>query len=234
MADNLHTGHRKRLKEEVLAQDFHESMPPHKILEMLLFYGIPRKDTNPIAHELLNKFGSLRGVIEAEPEELFAVKGMTHNAAALIKLIMPIARRYETDVKANLNRKFASIDEIGEFLAKKHMGYGVETFAITNFKSNGELISCEIISKGDMSSVPLTVKAVVQNVLKHKAPCVIISHNHINKVAMPSRADLEMTKAIKDTLDNIGVNLLDHIIVSDNDFTSLAQSAQYKALFIIK
>ena len=74
----------------------------------------------------------------------------------------------------------------------------------------------------------------MQNVLKYKAPCVIISHNHINKIAMPSKADLEMTKILKDTLSNIGVNLLDHIIVSDNDFTSLAQSKDYRSLFIIK
>jgi DNA repair protein RadC len=234
MADNLHEGHRKRLKEEFVAQDFHESIPPHRILEMLLFYGIPRKDTNPIAHELLNKFGSLRGVIEAPYEDLFEVKGMTQNAAALIKIVMPIARRYETDGKENLNRRFNSIDEIGEFLTKKHMGYGIETFAVTCFKPKGELIACEIISKGDMTSVPLTMKSIVQTVLKHKTTSVVISHNHINKDARPSIADLRMTKSIKDTLASIGVNLLDHIIVSENDFISLAQSENFKSLFIIK
>lgn len=234
MAENLHEGHRKRMKEEIFAQDFPESMPPHKILETLLFYGIPRKDTNVIAHELLKKFGSIRGVIEASPEDLFEVKGMTQNAAALIKLIMPIARRYETECKIEKRHKFNSIDEIGEFLVKKHMGYGVETFAVTTFKPTGEIISCEILSKGDMSSVPLTVKSIVQNVLKNKAPCVIISHNHVNHNAMPSRSDIEMTKTLKDTLAAIGVNLLDHIIVADNDFVSLAQSQQFKPLFIIE
>lgn len=234
MADNLHKGHRKRLKEEIISQDFPESTPPHKILEMLLFYGIPRKDTNVIAHELLNKFGSIRGVIQAPPEELFQVKGMTENAVALIKLIMPIARRYETESKANLNRKFESIDAIGEFLVKKHLGYGIETFAITTFKPNGELISCDILSKGDMATVPLTTKSIVQTVLKYKAPCAIISHNHINGSAMPSMADIKMTKAVKDTLASIGVNLLDHIIIADNDFVSLAQSKDFRALFIIE
>lgn len=234
MDENLHKGHRKRLKEEVLAQDFHESMPSHKILEMLLFYGIPRKDTNPIAHELLEKFGSFKGVLEASPEELFEVKGMTYNAVALIKLIMPIARRYKTDIKTNVNRKFSSIDEIGEFIAVKHMGYGVETFAVTSFKPNGELIASEIISKGDISSVPLTAKTILQTVLKHKAACVVISHNHINKTACPSMADLELTRSVNEVLHNIGVKLLDHIIIAENDFVSLAQSKDYNHIFIIK
>ena len=234
MADNLHAGHRKRMKEEALKQDFPDSMPDHKILELLLFYGIPRKDTNGIAHELLNKFGSLRGVVEASAESLFEVKGMTANAASLIKLIMPIARRYELERKMKSDRKFESIDDIGEFLSKKHMGYGVETFAVTTFKLSGELISCDILSKGDMTSVSLTVKAIVENVLKHKAPCAIISHNHISETAVPSKADIALTANVKETLLRLGVNLLDHIIVADNDFISLAQSSEYRSLFIIK
>ena len=92
--ENLHAGHRQRMRREMIEQNSFDQMGDHRILEVLLFYGIPRKDTNPIAHELLNKFGSLTGVMDAEFEELKAVKGMTENAATLIKTIMPIARRY--------------------------------------------------------------------------------------------------------------------------------------------
>lgn len=234
MTDNLHAGHIKRMKQEALKQDFPDSMPDHKILEMLLFYGIPRKDTNGLAHALLNKFGTLRGVIEATPESLYEVKGMTENAVALIKLIMPITRRYEMECKMEPDHKFTSIDAIGEFLSKKHMGYGIETFAVTTFKLGGEMISCDILSKGDMTSVQLTVKAIVENVLKHKAPCVIISHNHVSRTAMPSRSDIELTVILRKTLSQLGVNLLDHIIIADSDFVSLAQSRDYASLFIIK
>jgi DNA repair protein RadC len=234
MADNLHAGHRKRMKQEALKQDFPDSMPDHKILEMLLFYGIPRKDTNGLAHALLNKFGSIRGVVEASPESLYEVKGMTENAVALIKLIMPITRRYEMECKMEPDRKFGSIDAIGEFLSKKHMGYGVETFAVTTFKLGGEMISCDILSKGDMTSVSLTAKAIVENILKHKAPCAIISHNHISRTAVPSKADIDLTINLRETLLRLGVNLLDHIIIADNDFVSLAQSGDYASLFIIK
>lgn len=234
MAENLHAGHRKRMKREALEQDFPESMPSHKILEMLLFYGIPRKDTNPIAHALLENFGTLRGVIEADPSDLFAVSGMTENAVTLIKLIMPIARRYEAEAKIGTSKRFVSIDDIGNFLVKKHMGYGVETFAVTAFKENGEIISCDILSKGDMTSVPIATKSLVQHVLKSKAPCVIISHNHTHGNAMPSRDDLELTMSLNNVLANIGVRLLDHIIIADNDFVSIAQSDNYKSALIIK
>ena len=88
MDKNPHTGHRKRLRHELLQQDFPDSVPSHKVLEALLFYGIPQCDTNGIAHELLEKFGSLNGVFEADPNSLFEVKGMTEKAVTLIKIIL--------------------------------------------------------------------------------------------------------------------------------------------------
>ena len=232
MAENIHEGHRKRLKRELLEQDFPDSIPSHKVLETLLFYGIPRKDTNPIAHELLQKFGTLRGVIEADPSDLFEVNGMTENAVTLIKLVVPIARRYETECKLMSKSRFTSIDQIGAFLTKKHMGYGVETFAVSTFKDNGELLSCDILSKGDMSSVPLTAKTIVQYVIKHKAPSAVISHSHVNHAAVPSRADIELTISVKNILSQIGVKLLDHIIVADDDYVSFRQSSQYASIII--
>jgi DNA repair protein RadC len=114
------------------------------------------------------------------------------------------------------------------------MGYGIETFAVTTFKENGQIINSEVISKGDMSSVPLTTKSIVQHVLKYKAPCAVISHNHVVGGAVPSEADIRMTIGVKTVLEQIGVRLLDHVIVADGDYVSLAQSPTYKSIFIIK
>ena len=119
--DNIHKGHRQRMRREMIEQDNIDKMSEHRLLEVLLFYGIPRRDTNTIAHELLNKFGSVTAVLEADIEELKSVKGMTENAATLIKTIMPLARRYQDD-KFKAGSVFENIDELGRFLMRKYMG----------------------------------------------------------------------------------------------------------------
>lgn len=232
MADNLHNNHRKRLRKSLIEQNFDDSIDDYKVIEALLFYGISRIDTNEMAHELINKFGSIHGILEADPNDLFQIKGMTERAVTLIKLILPLSRRYHTD-KYKGRYKFESINEIGDFIKKKHYGYREEVFIVTTFTNEGAKIACDIVSRGDMSSVSLSIKSIVQIVLKHNAPCVIISHNHSGKTALPSVADIEMTKTINQTLAQMGVRLLDHIIVAGDDYVSLAQSAKYRSIFII-
>ncbi len=230
---NPHKGHRKRLKKELLFKDFSENTETHKLLEALLFFGVPQKDTNVIAHELLEEFGSLRGVLEAEPEDLFQIKNMTENVTALIKLVLPIARRYGTEKFEGKGYKFRSLDEIGEYLVEKHSGYPNEVFIVTTFRADGSKITSDIVKKGDSVSVTLPMKDIINSVLKHNAPIVVFSHNHINQPALPSKEDIVMTQKLKYMLDQIGCKLIDHIIVSGNDFISLAQSNDYKSLFII-
>ena len=111
MEESVHSGHRERVRQDFLKNGFNEDTPPHKIIEMLLFYSIPRKDTNVTAHELLNRFGSIAGIIDAPVEQLVKVPGVSMNTAALIKLIMPVARRYLSDKSANVD-KYTNIDDI--------------------------------------------------------------------------------------------------------------------------
>lgn len=227
---NVHIGHRKRLREEVVSQNGFDSLPDHRILELLLFYGIPRKDTNEIAHSLINKFGNLTGVLDADLEELASVKGMTKNAATLIKTVMPIARRYQ-DQKFGIGHVFKNIDEIGEFLMNRHMGRKNETFGITCLDTGGKLISFQILNEGVADTVGVTWRDIATVVLNHKAPCVIISHNHVSGNALPSEQDIQMTIELKKALTQLGTRLLDHIIVAGDDYVSLAQSAKYVAIF---
>lgn len=231
--NNLHEGHRKRLKKEILEQDFSDSIPTHKVLETLLFYGIPRKDTNPIAHELLLKFGSLSGVLEASPSDLLQVKGMTENAVTLLKLIVPLYRRYKTE-REKKRLKFSSVEEIGDYLMQRYTGYTEEVFMVMFLKQDGSFIACDIISKGDSGMVALTIKSVVQKALQYNAPDVVISHNHPNGNALPSRADVEMTKRLQKTLQEINVRLIDHIIIGENDYISFIQTAELRPMFIIE
>ncbi len=233
MSENLHKGHRKRLRKELIEQNFDDSISDHKVMEALLFYGVSQKNTNDMAHELVNKFGSIHGILEADPNDLFQVEGMTERAVTLIKLILPLARRYYTD-KYKDRYKFESVDAIGDYIKKKHYGYREEVFMVTSFTGDGFKIATDIINKGDMISVTLSVKSIVQTVLKYNAPYVVISHNHTNKSALPSAADIEMTKIVKRTLEQMSICLMDHIIVAGDDYISMAQSAEYKSIFIIK
>ncbi len=232
MDENLHKGHRKRLKKELITEKFPEGIADHRILENLLFYGIPRKDTNPIAHDLLNTFGSFHAVFEAEAEDLLQIKGMTENSVALIKLILPILRRYE-DKKIDDKKVFESIEEIGEYLVKRHLGYREEVFIATTFTAEGTKISSEIVTKGDVNTVSVAMKSIVRISLRDNASSIVLSHNHVVGTALPSKEDIDATIQINKILSSIGVRLLDHIIVAGNDFISLRQSKEYNSIFII-
>ena len=131
MADGIHDGHRKRVRKEFLENGFSESTPEHKVLEMLLFYSIPRRDTNELAHELINRFGSISAVLDASPKELMKIKGVSENTAALIKLILPVARMYTKNKKDSV-LQLDDCDHLYKFLSGKYLGYNKEIFAITS------------------------------------------------------------------------------------------------------
>lgn len=227
---NPHKDHRDRVRKEFLQNGFSDFTPAHKIIEMLLFYSIPRKDTNELAHSLLDCFGSLSAMLEAPYEELMKVPGVGENTAALIKLILPICRMYQNDKNKNTNC-FNSIDSIGEYLLKKYFGFSEEVFAITTFNSKGGIIAFDILNSGDVSSVGVTTRNVIETVIKRKAVTAVISHNHPNGNALPSKSDIEMTERLSKALSHISVKLLDHIIIADNDFVSLVQSQAYSYIF---
>ncbi len=231
MANDLHKKHRERVRKDFLEHGFADDTPPHKILEMLLFFAIPRKDTNEIAHLLLEEFGTVSGVLEAEITDLQRIEGIGESAAALIKLILPLFKQYQRD-KTIPHPKFTNMDDICNFLIKKYFGYKSEVFMISSFDNEGNMIACDKIVEGGVSSVGVSVREVIKIVLKRNAACVIISHNHTSGNAIPSIADVEMTKSIKMTLQQMGVKLLDHIIVVPNDCVSMYQSQKYKNIFI--
>lgn len=231
MANDLHKKHRERVRNDFLEHGFNDDTPPHKVLEMLLFFGIPRKDTNEIAHLLLEEFGTVSGVLEAETSDLLRIEGIGENAAALIKLMLPLFKQYQRD-KSIPRPKFTNMDDIFDFLIKKYFGFKSEVFMITSFDNDGNMIACDKIVEGSVSSVGVSVREVVKMVLKRNAACVIISHNHTSGNAIPSLADVEMTKSIKITLQQMGVKLLDHVIVVPNDCVSMYQSQKYRDIFI--
>ena len=231
MANNIHSGHRERLRKRLLQNGITKNTPQHEVLEFILFHTIPRKDTNELAHELINRFGSLTGVFDAPEKDLMKVKGIGENTVALLKLFIPIAKIY-IDEKFDSPIDFNNIDELGEYLLKKYIGYTNEVLSVVSLNAKGKMLGFDILAEGDLTEVAASKRQIAEIAMRTNAHCVVLCHNHPGAIAVPSASDLAVTTVIQETLLSLGVELLDHIILSDNDYVSLLQSARYKKLFI--
>ena len=230
MAKSIHDGHRERMRKEIMNNGFNESTPPHKILEFLLFYCISRKDTNPIAHALINRFGSLSGVLDAPIEEIAEFEGMSERSALLIKSIIPISRLYKNE-KAEDSPIFKKLDDLGEYAVNKYFGVTVERAAIISLDGKGKLLGFDYLADGDISSVGISFRDTMSYLLKRNASAAVLVHNHPSGLAVPSSNDLILTENLADVLKNMGIYLVDHIIISGSDYVSMAQSREYSHIF---
>lgn len=226
---NLNVGHRERMREELMTVGG-EAMPDYKILEMLLFYGIPRKDTRTLAKTLLNTFGSLSGVLEADVTDLKAVTGMTTNAACLIKLVLPLAKKYSEN-KIEGAGHLRSFDEIGEFAVAQFYTVKGERAILICMDRMGKVLGVNILAEGDFDSAGISIRSIIGHILQTNATSVVLAHNHPSGVALPSHEDVVVTEQIINALKVINVNFVDHVIVSNNDYVSMAQSAEFKDIF---
>ena len=220
--ENLHEGHRKRMKERFIKSGL-EDFAPHNILELLLFYSIPRGDTNPVAHRLIDTFGSLSGVFDATPEELAKVDGVGENSAILISMIPQIARKYLED-KADTANIVGGCSDIGAFLLPKFVGRTNEALMMVSIDNKNKIISCSVVAEGTVDSAKVSRRKIMEEAMKVKATRVILAHNHPCGVAVPSSEDVVMTKEIGRLFAQVGIELVDHIIVANDDYVSMAAS----------
>ena len=217
----LHDGHRQRAKERY-RQMGADALADHELLELALFYAIPRQDTNETAHRLLKRFGSLQGVLYADPGELAAVEGIGESAAVLLRLTGDLSLRAR---KAALPEKLLnSPDRAGAYFAELLLGQKRELLYEACLDGKGKLLSCRCITKGTVTSSPLQVRQVVENALYSGADSVLLAHNHPSGVALPSQADVVVTRQVREALAPLGIVLRDHIIVADRDYVSMAES----------
>lgn len=225
---NVHEGHRERMRNKYVNKGI-EVFEQHEILEMLLFYAIPRKNTNDIAHRLLEVCGSLSAVFDA-PIDILMQQGLSYNAAVLLHMIPDLSRAYQSD-KFDNEEKIITDENIGKKMVHLFAGKNEECVYAFFLDAKGKEKYSGIISKGDASSAPLFSKDIVSIAARCKAVTVIIAHNHPSGVAFPSRADLEATADIADALDTIGIHLADHIIVADRDYISLSSTPPFSRMF---
>lgn len=223
---SVHTGHRQRLKERFLKEGL-DHFEEHQVLELLLFYALPQRDTNEIAHELISKFGSLPKVLDATPEELAQVKYVGDNAATLFRLITAVARYYEVS-RAMQEKRLETIDDCGQYLLPYFYQRNVETVFLLSMDAAGKVLCCEKVGEGGINSAGVPIRKVVEMAMKAGATSVILAHNHPSGVALPSCADVQTTRRIALALDAVEILLVDHIVVADGDWVSLRQSGLYR------
>lgn len=219
MAD--HSGHRDRLRGEFLARS--ESFPDHKVLELLLFYALPRQDTNPIAHDLLERFGSLEGVLDAPPEALAQVKGVGDRSAVLFKAVKELARRYAAG-RSRIGNLITTNYAAYEILHPLFFGARNERVYLLCLDGKKKLLGCAKLGEGNVNAAEVTPRGVVETALNHNAARVILAHNHISGLALPSDEDKATTLYLQTLLSQVGVLLDDHLIFVDDDMVSLKDS----------
>ena len=213
----LHDGHRQRKRQQFLSHG-PQSMADHELLELALFYAIPRRDTNETAHRLLEQFGSLDRVLTA-PEQ---VEGVGQNAAVLLRLIGAMGDRARRPGREE--KIVASVDQAGAYFLRLLDGQRTEQLYQLCVDAKGKVLSCRMLSQGQADMTVLSLRQVVENALLSGASGVFLGHNHPSGVALPSPADMEATTQVRDALKRLDIRLIDHIIVADGDYVSMASS----------
>lgn len=221
-----HDGHRERLRQRYISNGF-DSIEEHVVLEMLLGYGIPRKDVNELAHTLINKYGSIRNVLSAPMKSLTEVKGVTENCAVLLRLLGDISEmENENGKKKNvwLNNPKA----MAEYFIPLFRNCTKESVYVASLSNNMKLLHAEKLYEGDINSVKFHIRDITSAAILKNASKIVIAHNHVKGSSFPSSADLDTTRRIADSLASNSIELTEHIIVKDDDWTAVLQAMGLK------
>lgn len=211
----MHEGHRQRLTNRFINEGL-EGFEEHEVLELLLFYALPRVDTNAIAHQMIKTFGSLAAVLEADPKDLARVSGIGPRAAAYLTMFPETFRAYE---RSKLGKKpvLRSIKDACDFARTLLFGKPYEQFYVIWMGTQNRVIHYERLSEGSVSESPVYVSRLAATALRHHAVKGVIAHNHPGGCVTPSSADIQTTHSIMNTLSVLGIELVDHIIISENE-----------------
>ncbi len=227
---NEHQGHRERLRQKVIKNGIN-SLAEHEVLELILFYSLAQRNTNDLAHKLINRFGSVAAVLDAPQEQLLEIKGISKTTVFVLKSLPQIASYYLED-KNGVADKIYGCEDAFKLLAPKFIGKTSEELLIVFLSNSNKFLGCEFIAKGDVNSTQFTSRQLIEPCIRYNATQVILAHNHPSDILIPSPDDVITTKNVCACLHTIEVVLLDHIIFGKNSCFSMNSSEQYKNLFI--
>lgn len=214
MMANVNEGHRNRLRERMINEGL-QNFQDHEVLEMLLFQYLPRRDTNKLAHDLINKFGGLANVLNASPEQLMTVNGISKVTACNLAVLKEVWRRCRTSnaEKISLN-KLSSIVLYSQKIMRESY---VEKMVVVYVDHSTNFLLSEEFTSDNIDSLHVDLKRIVSTAVRANAAGVILFHCHVRGVCEPSEADLAYTEKLFVTLANLNLVLLEHIIFNDKD-----------------
>ncbi len=217
----MHEGHRQRVKSRYLAEGL-DAFEDHQVLEMLLFFCIPMKDTNETAHRMIYEFGSLAGLLEAKPKDICRRCGVSENTAILVSLIPSLARRYfkgKWGDKPVLNGSVKA----GEYAVSLFAGRTYENFFVICLDSQNRVNHAALVHEGTINEAAVYPRLIVETALRHQANSIILAHNHPGGSLEPSGADMDVTKKIVNAVEAVSIKVMDHIIVAGDKYYSFAE-----------
>ena len=220
-----HDGHRARMKNRFLMHGL-DNFDDHAVLELLLFHSVPRRDTNELAHELINRFGSLAEVFDAPVDALTKLDGLGEASALLIRLMPQLARRYLISRTAPDKQLFSS-RQAGEYITPYFFGERDEVVYLICLDGKQKVIACRLMFRGSVNSAAINMRRLVETALMFNSTSVILAHNHTSGIPTPSPEDISSTRRIADALAAVDIALTDHIVVADSDFVSLADNGLF-------
>ena len=222
----VHDGHRERLKERFRSEGL-DGFTEVQVLELLLFYSVPRKDTNEIAHALLEKFGTLAQVLDANPADLEKVPGMGSSSALFLKLLSAAGRRYQIS-RTESATILRTLEQCGAYLQPRCFGRKHEAVFLLCLDAKCKVLACKQVGEGSVNSAGVPIRRIVETALSANATMVVLAHNHPSGLALPSADDIQTTKRLAVALDTVEIALIDHLVFSDDDYVSMAQSGYFK------
>lgn len=218
---NPHNEHRKRFKNRFLNESL-ENFQPHEILELLLYFSIPQGDTNELAHDLIEKFGSLSAVLDADYELLKNVNGVGDHTATMLRLMPQLSRAYLMD-KLTRYPNFGDMHKLGSYLCNYFIGFTSERLVAVYLNNAFEMINFPlVVGEGSVNRTNNVLpRKIVESAFARNASFVVLAHNHPDGNSKPSDNDINTTKKLKMALDFLDIPLIEHFVIGTNSYTGI-------------
>ena len=217
----LHKGHRRRLKKRYLNEKG-DGFCDHELIELLLFFGVPRKNTNEMAHELYERFGSISGIASASVDELKMVNGIGDNTAVLLKLVMSFAKRIAAEQKVE-KKRLDTLKKLVEYAESFVFGSTGEQVYLILMDSSLRVIDAKLVAVGTIDETKPLIRTILELSILKRASAIALAHNHPNGGVEASQADVEFTTLLKRELDVVGIRFVEHVIVDGSSYNAIMQ-----------
>lgn len=218
---SIHAGHRERIRERARREGL-AAFSEHEVLELLLTYTIPQKDVNPLAHALIDRFGSVSNVFGADENELMQVNGVGRNAALLLSLMPQLMRYYQMNAQGD-KPVISNLAQAKQYCAPLFLGARQERLYMVCLNKNGQVRYMTLLHTGTVDEVALYPRVVVQTALRHDAHAVLLAHNHPSGMIEPSMADTKATLAVTRALETMNIAMVDHLIFAGGETYSMTR-----------